>query len=176
MVFYDWSVGSYYATIRGGVSGLGIMKNIQDGYRFIVQNYDVGDELFLFGFSRGAYTVRALAGFLNKCGILGRDSAHLIPEAFAFYKRSRIKPASEEAKEWRKGHCVARGIVDFVGVWDTVGALGIPTRVLAFVDERDLFYDAQIGSNVKVARHAVAIDEQREDLNRRCGTQRSPWT
>lgn len=101
VVFYDWGVGSYYARIRGGVAGLGPKKNIQDCYRFIVQNYDEGDELLLFGFSRGAYTVRAL---------------------------------------------------------------GVPTRVLAFVDEPDLFYDDELGSSVRVARHAVAIDERREDF------------
>ena len=165
VVFYDWGVGSYYARIRGGVAGLGLKKNIQDCYRFIVQNYDEGDELFLFGFSRGAYTVRALAGFLNKCGILGRDRADQIPEAFRYYKRRRFKPGSEEAEEWRRRHGVeGRGEVAFLGVWDTVGALGVPTRVLAFVDEPDLFYDDVLGSSVRVARHAVAIDEKRKDF------------
>jgi len=165
VVFYDWGVGSYYARIRGGVAGLGLKKNVQDCYRFIVQNYDEGDELFLFGFSRGAYTVRALAGFLNKCGILERDRADQIPEAFRYYKRRRFKPGSEAAEEWRREHGVeARGEVAFLGVWDTVGALGVPTRVLAFVDEPDLFYDDKLGSSVRTARHAVAIDEKREDF------------
>ena len=165
VVFYDWGVGSYHARIRGGVAGLGLMKNVQDCYRFIVQNYDQGDELFLFGYSRGAYTVRALAGFLNKCGILGRGSADKIPEAFRFYKKRRVKPTSDEATEWRRGHEIEkRGEVRFLGVWDTVGTLGIPTRVLAFVDEQDLFYDGELGSRVLTARHAVAIDEKREDF------------
>ena len=164
VVFYDWGVGSYYATLRGGVSGLGIAKNIQDCYRFIVQNHDQGDELFLLGFSRGAYTVRALAGLLNKCGILRREEANLIPEAFSFYKRARIKPGSPQAQKWREERSLERAHVHFVGVWDTVGALGIPTRVLAFVDQRDLFYDTKIGSNVRFARHAVSIDEKREDF------------
>ena len=169
VVFYDWGIGSYYAKVRGGVSGLGLMKNVQDCYRFIVHNYDAGDDIFLFGFSRGAYTVRALGGFLNKCGILQRGNAEMIPDAFAFYKKNSIKPGSEEAQAWRREHSVRsgsgyRGIVRFVGVWDTVGALGIPTRVLAFVDQNDLFYDVEIGTNVKAARHAVAIDEKREDF------------
>ena len=165
IVYYDWGVGSYYAPIRGGVSGLGIMKNIQDCYRFIVQNFDDDDQLFLFGFSRGAYTVRALAGFLNKCGILPRHRAAEIPEAFEFYKKTGAKPRSGPAKKWRKSRRVKAGRVHFIGVWDTVGALGIPTRVLAFVDERDLFYDAEIGSKVECARHAVAIDEKRGDFS-----------
>jgi len=166
IVFYDWGVGSYQHKLRGGVSGLGIMKNIQDGYRFIVQNHDPGDEIFLFGFSRGAYTARALAGMLNKCGILKRPNADRIDEAFAFYKKSSVKPGSSQARAWRRklGVSPERGGVDFIGVWDTVGALGIPTRVLGFVDEHDLFYDQALGSNVEVARHAVAIDERRGDF------------
>ena len=165
VVFYDWGVGSYHARVRGGVFGLGLKKNIQDCYRFIVHNYDAGDELFLFGFSRGAYTVRALAGFLNKCGILGRDQACRIPEAFDYYKKRQFEPGSPKAAEWRVKHGVKRrGEVKFLGVWDTVGALGIPNRALAFVEERDLFYDANLGSSVLAARHAVAIDEKRADF------------
>lgn len=166
IVFYDWGVGSYYAKVRGGTSGLGMMKNIQDGYRFIVQNYDIGDEIFLFGFSRGAYTARALAGMLNNCGVLKRKNAAMIPEAFDFYKKRSAKPGSAAARKWRRQHSLdpERGTVDFIGVWDTVGALGIPTRVLGFVEERDLFFDTELGSNVRVARHAVSIDEKRGDF------------
>ena len=166
VVFYDWGVGTYYEKVRGGTAGLGMMKNIQDGYRFIVQNYDPGDQLFLFGFSRGAYTIRGLAGMVNNCGVLRRKNAHLIPDAFAFYKKRSAPPGSPQATAWRKRYCYdsKRGAVDFVGVWDTVGALGVPTRVLAFVEESDLFFDPVLGSNVLVARHAVSIDEKRADF------------
>lgn len=166
VVFYDWGIGSYYEKVRGGATGLGMLKDIQDGYRFIVQNYNPGDALFLFGFSRGAYTIRSLAGMLNNCGILKRNNARLIPEAFKFYKKRSAKPSSKAAQVWRKAHCIddQRGVVAFIGVWDTVGALGVPTRVLAFVDESDLFFDPILGSNVKVARHAVSIDERRGDF------------
>ena len=166
VVFYDWGVGSYYASTRGGISGLGMMKNIQDGYRFIVQNYDPGDDIYIFGYSRGAYTARALAGMLNKCGILKKTRADLIPQAFKFYKKKGAKPGSREANQWRRKHVVEgkRGYVKFLGVWDKVGALGIPTRALAFVEERDLFFDPVLGSNVACARHAVSIDEKRSDF------------
>ena len=166
VVFYDWGVGSYYAQAAGGIAGLGMVKNVQDGYRFIVQNYRPGDEIFLFGFSRGAYTVRCLAGMLNNCGVLKRTQADRIPEAFEFYKNRRAKPGSRRAADWRQQHTGrrGRGTVDFIGVWDTVGALGVPTRVLAFAEESDLFFDAELGSNVRVARHAVSIDEQRADF------------
>jgi len=167
VVFYDWGVGSYYAKIRGGMVGLGIMKNIQDGYRFIVQNYNPGDQIFLIGFSRGAYTVRCLNGLINNCGILVRPKANLIPQAFRMYKKRNTPPSSPQAGDWREANAYGRprSAVDFIGVWDTVGALGVPTRVLAFMDEKDLFYDHELGSNVKAARHAVSIDELREDFS-----------
>jgi uncharacterized protein (DUF2235 family) len=166
VVFYDWGVGTYHQKVAGGAFGVGLEKNVQDGYRFIVQNYDPGDEIFLFGFSRGAYTVRCLAGMLNNCGVLQRRHAHRIRDSFAFYKSNEHPPGSEAADRRRRryGYGSERGPVHFVGVWDTVGALGIPTRALAFVDEPDLFFDAQIGSNVRTARHAVAIDERRADF------------
>ncbi|MEP4485154.1 MAG: DUF2235 domain-containing protein [Halioglobus sp.] len=167
VVFYDWGVGSYYAQVAGGTSGLGMQKNIQDGYRFIVQNYRRGDEIFLIGFSRGAYTVRCLAGLLNNCGVLKRDRADCVPDAFNLYKTRAVKPGSRRAEQWRRSHTGsgARGPVHFIGVWDTVGALGIPTRALAFAQEKDLFYDPVLGSNIRMARHAVSIDEQRADFS-----------
>jgi uncharacterized protein (DUF2235 family) len=166
VVFYDWGVGSYYAQVAGGSAGVGIQKNIQDGYRFIVQNYRRGDEVFLFGFSRGAYTVRCLAGLLNNCGVLKRERADCVPAAFDLYKTRAVKPGSKRAEQWRRAHTGSkgRGPVHFIGVWDTVGALGIPTRVLAFAQEKDLFYDPVLGSNIQTARHAVSIDEQRADF------------
>ena len=64
-VFYDWGVGSYHDVLYAGITGQGVQKNIMDAYRYIVQNYTPGDELFFFGFSRGAYTVRSLCGMIN---------------------------------------------------------------------------------------------------------------
>lgn len=166
VVFYDWGVGSYYEKTRGGVFGVGLEKNVQDGYRFIVQNYAPGDEIYLFGFSRGAYTVRCLSGMLNNCGILKREHAEAIPRAFRLYKKRSQPPSSAGSREFRStfAYGAGRGRVDFLGVWDTVGALGIPTRALAFVDEPDLFFDPEIGSNVRVGRHAVSLDERRGDF------------
>ena len=81
-VFYDRGLGSYHDQVTAGVTGKGIHKDIMDGYRYIVQNYSPGDELFFFGFSRGAYTVRSLCGLLNNCGIVKRADARLIQRAF----------------------------------------------------------------------------------------------
>jgi len=165
-VFYDWGVGSYYDRVIGGAMGRGLNKNIMDDYRYIVQNYSPGDELFLFGFSRGAYTVRSLCGLINNCGILKRPDARLIQEAFEYYKRTSpdYSPKGKKSLEFREKHSHPSPEVKFVGVWDTVGALGIPFSVLGLLDRKDEFYDTKLGSNFRIARHALAIDELREDF------------
>jgi len=165
-VFYDWGLGSYHSAVRAGVTGEGIHKNILDGYRYIVQNYAPGDRIYLFGFSRGAYTVRALSGLINNCGILRRPDARLIQAAWDIYKSMAGKnhPAGSNAVAFRDQHSHQSRRIDFVGVWDTVGALGIPFSLLGLLDSKDEFYDTKMGPNVKVARHALAIDERREDF------------
>ncbi len=172
-VFYDWGIGSYHDNMVGGITGKGLHKNIMDDYRYIVQNYSPGDELYLFGFSRGAYTIRCLCGMINNCGLLKRDDANLIEEAFKLYKRkgSANKPNGKNALDFRDRHCHkdANGEhlrqVKFVGVWDTVGAMGIPISFLGLFEEKDEFYDTKIGNNVETARHALAIDEHRADFH-----------
>ena len=165
-VFYDWGVGSYYDNLSGGITGKGVMKNIQDAYRYIIQNYTAGDKLFLFGFSRGAYTVRSLCGLINNCGILKREHANRVEDAFTIYRKggTQNKPSGETSVNFRKKYSHSSREVFFVGVWDTVGALGIPISFLGLFEDRDEFYDTKLGKNVRVARHALAIDERREDF------------
>jgi uncharacterized protein (DUF2235 family) len=165
-VFYDWGIGSDHDKLVGGVTGRGIHKNIMDDYRYIVQNYSPGDEIYLFGFSRGAYTVRCLCGLINNCGILKRPDARLIEAAFDHYKKPgpAFAPDGEKSLAFRKNHSHPSREVQFVGVWDTVGALGIPLTFLGMMERKDEFYDTKIGRNVVFARHALAIDEQRTDF------------
>jgi len=165
-VFYDWGIGSYYGKVSGGATGKGIQKNVMDAYRYIVQNYSPKSEIWLFGFSRGAYTVRSLCGLINNCGVLKKPDAKLIEAAFTLYKKpgARNAPGGANSVNFRKEHSHPSCEVKFVGVWDTVGALGIPISFLGFLDEEDEFYDTKLGSNVRVARHALAIDEIREDF------------
>ena len=117
-VFYDWGVGSYYDPLIGGATGRGINKNILDNYRYIVQNYAPGDQLFLFGFSRGAYTIRSLCGLINNCGIVKRPDARLIQQAFEIYKSPADKnhPEGENAVLFRNGFSHRSRSVAFVGV------------------------------------------------------------
>ena len=164
VVFYDWGIGSYYDSKVGGATGRGINKNVQDSYRFIVQNYDPGDQLYFFGFSRGAYTVRSLAGFMNNCGVLQRKHANRIHEAFELYK-SPIKPDGRKSVRFRKDYACDLDVrIRFVGVWDTVGALGIPLSFAGLLNDKHHFHDNKIGPNIDFARHALAIDEKREDF------------
>lgn len=165
-VFYDWGLGSYHNKVGAGATGQGIHKNILDGYRYIVQNYAANDKIYLFGFSRGAYTVRALCGLINNCGILKRADANLINAAWGIYKSpsSKNKPWGDAAKQFKTNHCHQSKKIHFVGAWDTVGALGIPFSLMGMFDSKDEFYDTNMGSNITYARHALAIDEEREDF------------
>ena len=165
-VFYDWGVGSYYDSVSGGITGKGIQKNIMDDYRYIVQNYSPDDELYFIGFSRGAYTVRSLCGLINNCGILKRPDAKLIEQAFQLYKNPGrdYKPQGKKSIEFRNKYSYHPVKIKFVGVWDTVGALGIPFSFLGFLEKKDEFYDNKMGPNIEVARHALSIDELRSDF------------
>lgn len=165
-VFYDWGLGSYHNSASAGATGSGIHKNILDGYRYIVQNYAPNDKIFLFGFSRGAYTVRALSGLIYNCGILKRSDAPRIAEAWNIYKSplKKNRPNGVASIRFRKEHSHPSRDVHFVGVWDTVGALGIPFSLMGLLESHDEFYDTKMGSNISFARHALAIDEQREDF------------
>ena len=101
-----------------------------------------------------------------RSGVLKKPDAKLIEAAFTLYKKpgARNGPRGPNSINFRKEHSHPSCEVKFVGVWDTVGALGIPISFLGFLDEEDEFYDTKLGSNVRVARHALAIDEIREDF------------
>ena len=93
IVYYDQGVGSGNILDRytGGAFGEGLEDNIHDAYRFLVANYEPGDELFLFGFSRGAFTARSIGGMVRKCGVLGREFVQHYRDAIALY-RSEHRP------------------------------------------------------------------------------------
>lgn len=165
IVFYDWGLGSYHDAVVAGSTGKGINKNILDAYRFLVHNYQVGDAIYLFGFSRGAYTVRSLAAMINNCGILKSNQAKHIELAFSLYKNPTIKPDSKEARKWRADYALESTTpISMIGAWDTVGALGLPFTFFGMLEESDLFYDYKVGNHVSVVRHALALDEFRSDF------------
>lgn len=181
--FYDQGVGTgkFLDRILGGAFGSGIAANIRDDcYGFLVREFSPGDELFLIGFSRGAYTVRSLAGMIRKCGIIRRSAGNAlgspldareraaIARAYAFYRErgSETHPSGEQATAFRREHSHETRI-HFLGVWDTVGALGIPTRgpVGMISRRRHAFHDVKLSSHVHHAYHALAIDERRKPFS-----------
>jgi uncharacterized protein (DUF2235 family) len=162
VVFYDWGVGTEKGLNRffGGAFGKGLNKNVEDAYRFLLHNYEPEEEVFLFGFSRGAFTARSLVGLIRNCGLLHKDHADRVSEAMALY-RSDDPVDSTIAGEFRQAYSSAIDI-HCVGVWDTVGAMGIPLRGLhRLTRKRHQFHDVSLSKIVKHAYHALAIDEQR---------------
>ena len=108
----------------GKAFGAGLQQNIEDAYRYLMDRYQPGDKVFLFGFSRGAFTVRALAGMLFKCGLLQKGSNNLIPYASKIYNTPNNQNIAAGFKETYCHECKPY----FIGVWDTVGSLGLVTE------------------------------------------------
>jgi len=167
VAFYDAGIGSESVgfiekKVRGG-TGWGIRKNIADCYRFLAHNYCKGDELFLFGFSRGAYTVRLLSGLLEKVGILTKKDLDHLPQILEFYRGSDKKRNKAEYREIRSIiTTTVKPTIHFLGVWDTVGALGIPTPLIKKLTQRWVgFSDVHLSGTVEKAYQALAIDERR---------------
>lgn len=188
IVFYDNGVGTEknkYLRMLGGGIGFGFEDNVCDLYRFLARNYESGDRIYFFGFSRGASTVRACNGFISICGLAKgkglrkRELEKLVKEAFEIYKKHKKNPnKAEELKNSERSH----GEIDihFMGIWDTVVALGFPrwtditgpvSAVLYIVlrlaeDVLDLcwphkFYRYRLTDKMKHAYQALAIDDER---------------
>ncbi|MDH5408252.1 MAG: DUF2235 domain-containing protein [Gammaproteobacteria bacterium] len=189
ILFYDNGVGTQknklWRMLSGGF-GLGFRHNVCDLYKFLARNYVDGDRIYFFGFSRGASTVRACNGMIAKCGLAkGQGLRHreldkLVNEAYKAYEKHKSKPARAEAfkADTSKSHGAVK--IKFLGVWDTVVALGFPKRTditgpvtlvlnLVFgVFEKlsDLifphsFYHYKLTDNVEFACQALAIDDER---------------
>ena len=203
IVYYDEGVGvgsnvswvvDGLTKILGGALGRGLDRKIEAAYRFLVLNYEPGDEIYVFGFSRGAYTARSLCGLIRKCGILRRSCFNKTPEAMTLYRGS-LHPDSPEMKQFRLtySHALATGIdqktkagnraarvapstrerlyqyrptdtyrLMFLGVWDTVGEMGVPSRIdFLRLNRRYAFHDTNASSMISSLRHAIAANEKR---------------
>lgn len=148
----------------GGVLGLGLSANVQEAYRFLVESFEPGDELFLVGFSRGAYTARSLAGLVRNVGVLRREHGTRQDEAYALYRDRAEHPDGEVSASFR-ARWSHETRIRVVGVWDTVGSLGVPLGgldVVRRVNRRWQFHDTSLSSRVDAAFHAVALDERRK--------------
>jgi len=151
-------VSEAWSVVKGLAFGAGLLANVGDAYRYLMDVYQDGDKVFIFGFSRGAYTARALAGVLHMFGLLCPGNNALIPYVIRLYaRRSRDAAGMTHTFTVAKGfkstfsrHCP----LHFVGVWDTVSSVGM------FWDPLKLPYTAQ-NPDMANGRHAVSIDERR---------------
>ncbi len=168
--------GGWFKRLMGGAVGAGVSRHICSAYHWLGRHYAPGDEIFLFGFSRGAFTVRSLGGFLGR-GLL--DLRGLAPAAAwervhtAYdqgYRTTGSKPGDWVKTGWTFFHQAREkeplpAPIRFIGVWDTVGSLGVPNNsaLLNLLDRpsRWRFHDTTLGGHVQTARHAMALDEVR---------------
>jgi uncharacterized protein (DUF2235 family) len=187
IVFYDEGVGTANdSRWSGGAFGAGLIWHIREAFRFLIFNYEPGDEIFAFGFSRGGFSARSFVGFIRCAGIPAIHQAGRIDDAIALYQKSKVD--SDEAREFRMKYSsdllvepdeedwrcskvanYVRGkakqlVIRYVGVWDTVGALGLPAFVpgARWLNKRFVFHSCDLTDGVEYARHAVAIDERRK--------------
>jgi uncharacterized protein (DUF2235 family) len=185
LVYYDPGVGTMgarSATTRAGkwltqmsglVLGHGVKENVQEAYSFLMHTYQPGDRIFVFGFSRGAYTARALAGMLRTVGLLRPGADNLLPYAMKLYAKSGRKDQTQAAEKafWRLRSDFTDQFgnpqfpsrfapqVEFLGVWDTVKSVGWLNWRAQLQQARWPF--TRKVSNVRHGRHAISIDEQR---------------
>jgi uncharacterized protein (DUF2235 family) len=172
--YYDKGVGTGdpIDKLFGGVFGIGLAHNVRQAYEFLSLNYEDGDQVFLFGFSRGAYTVRRAVGMIRKCQLLPRiddlDLRHAaVREAYdVFITREPMEKGgadSPAALAFRRKHGCRPATIRCLGVWDTVGAYGIGGVLgqLTSSMSRSRFHDRRLSSIVEHAYQAVAIDEGR---------------
>ena len=168
VAFYDPGCGTDFRKVTGNLAGRGFSKNLLDCYHFIFQNYQAGDNIYLFGFSRGAATVRSLSGFIHMFGVLPKCREDLVREAFRIYKIKDAEVRAEKAKDFIEKNHTMWCKIKFLGVWDTVAALGLPIKWLSYLLDRFMpstFHKYDLSESVEYARHALAIDEDRKTFN-----------
>ena len=134
----------------GKAGGFFLEENVEQLYGYLAQHYAGGDHIYLFGFSRGAFTVRVLAGLLDRCGLLPSDKLHFFSKAYHHYEKRRTE--TEDTKFRDDNHAIRCGI-RFLGIWDTVKAYGY-FRPLGLPNTRH-------NMSIDTVRHALSFDERR---------------
>jgi uncharacterized protein (DUF2235 family) len=174
--YYDDGVGSDGILIQklaGGALGAGLFQKIKDGYTKIAHAYEEGDETFIFGFSRGAYTARCLAGMIAICGLPTQNfTDDVVETAFNAYRNKDQRAAL--LAELNKNCDLFDAKLSMVGVWDTVGSLGIPAIFGGVSPLLYGFLDTTLHPDVLNAYHALAIDERRAEFPATLWTSPSP--
>lgn len=166
ITFYDRGLGTGFRQLTGNISGMGISQNIYECYQFIFDNYKAQDNIFLFGFSRGATTVRSLSAFIHLFGILPKSRPELIKKAYKIYKIEDSVERKKTADDFVAKHHNQWTKIKFLGVWDTVDALGLPIKSLSTLVDwfpffRHKYHNLTLSESVEHARQALAIDDER---------------
>lgn len=174
--FYRTGVGTKWSErILGGAFGAGLSKTVLDAYRWLVENYTDGDDIFLFGFSRGAYTARSLGGVIVNCGLLNTNATLTTDQVYDRYQAGKdvdpiyrleyLKQTGERTLDDDEERLLTncrRVKVHLLGVWDTVGALGVPWTAAPLVGKKNFYFHNTNPSTIyDYCYHALAIDEHR---------------
>jgi uncharacterized protein (DUF2235 family) len=172
--------------LLGGAFGWGLSRNVRHLYRELARIYDPGDEIYMFGFSRGAFTVRTLAGFISTCGLVDpkkieprnvRGLSRAVSRAYKAYRkcyrpslwRLLAQPTRSEGLEFKKKYSFSEEVrIRFIGVWDTVDAVGLPFHLADFINAvvyQFKFPDHRLSSIVDHACQALSIDDPRQTFS-----------
>ena len=181
VVFYDPGLGTNWRKLSGNAFGTGISENIMQCYRFIFDNYEAGDKIYLFGFSRGAATVRSLSGFIHHFGILPQSRPELIKKAYKIYEDMNgqdfangsegTTTQTSPAEAFVDKHHTMWANIEFMGCFDTVAALGMSqfAAIDSFIDKvpafKHKFHNIKLSRSVIRAYHALAIDDERKTFH-----------
>jgi uncharacterized protein (DUF2235 family) len=177
LTYYSTGVGTTFgARVRGGMFGYGLNDEIIRAYEWLIDHYTKGDGLFIFGFSRGAYTARSLSGFISKCGLLATGAPLSVNQLYARYREASAAKTIRGLLDQQKAGATDLPLeerwilkysqaidIDFLGVWDSVGALGLPFGNLPIFGKADMrFLNTGIRVSNRSAFHALAVDEHRK--------------
>ncbi len=162
-VFYESGIQwSGWKSAPDVMMGRGINRQIRRAYGYLASRYRPGDTIYLFGYSRGAYAVRSLAGVIDQVGLLRAEETTVrnIRTAYRHYRKDGPTPFSEA---FRKAYCHPDVKIEMVGVWDTVKALGLRLPLLwRWAENQHNFHNHALGHHVRNGFHALALDETRE--------------
>jgi uncharacterized protein (DUF2235 family) len=145
----------------GFVQGRGINRQIARAYGWLASQYRPGDRIYLFGYSRGAFAVRSLAGVIDRVGLVRREDAteRVIRQAYRHYREGPMSPA---AQTFSRAFCHEEAPIEMVGVWDTVKALGLRLPLLwMLTDKQHRFHNHHLGSSIRHGFQALALNETR---------------
>ena len=188
LIYYHPGVGTGNGVDHffGGAFGVGLSGDVQSQYAFLADNFNYGDQIFLFGFSRGAYTVRSLAGLIGLVGLMQKVDMDYFPQVYKIYMSREYRETLVRSQDLAAAHNALRALfpegeangrndellqavdnsrrtaIHFIGVWDTVGSLGVPYGPLRRITaSRYNFHDTDLSEAVNYAYQALAIDERR---------------